>query len=177
MPIFRVTVEKFAPELAEYWTNRYLVTAANIAAAQAFIDPIVAAERTCLLNTFYVSKARVDDMVPNSDNYDTTSINLVGQRGGTTGAVPLFVVARVDFDVSGGGRPSRKYLRGVLDKSDVSLLQLNPGVITALNTYADAIVAVGGVCDPQGQTFIDGVPWPAAAMRQLRRGSKKKTTP
>jgi hypothetical protein len=32
------------------------------------------------------------------------------------------------------------------------------------------------VCDPQGQNFVSGALFPNCGMRQLRRGSKRKTT-
>jgi hypothetical protein len=83
----------------------------------------------------------------------------------------------VDFDVSGGGRPSRKYLRGALLEGDVNFMTLTSAITTPANTFADAIVAIGTIVDPQGNGFLDGVVWPAPQMRQLRRGSKKKITP
>lgn len=126
----------------------------------------------------YITKARIDDNVKDTDNYDTVSYNREGEAThSTVELVPLFVVGRVDFDVSGGGSPSRKYLRAVLSEGDISFVSLGATAISRLNAFGDAIVAIGTICDPQGQLFVDAVVWPAPQMRQLRRGSKKKSTP
>lgn len=177
MPAYRLTIEKFHSASAEYWVNRYYVNAASLADASLASNGIVDAEKACYPAGVIITKSHVDDDVPLTENYETTVRNLAGTRTTPTGdAMPLFVVARVDFTVAGGGRPSRKYLRGVLFESDASFSTLGSGILALLSTYASS-VAASGACDPQGQDIVAGVPWNAPAMRQLRRGSKKKDIP
>lgn len=175
----RITIEHFNPNVGEYWVNRYFTTDAVDAAGDT-LDALVAAHVAVHLASVLITKARIDDNVEGTDNFDTVSYNTAGTRSlGSDVQVmlPLFNVARVDFDVSGGGRPSRKYLRGTLIEGEVGFTGLASGLVAALNTYADAVVAIGTICDPQGNLFVDGVVWPYVQMRQLRRGSKKKSTP
>jgi hypothetical protein len=173
----RVTIQKFNSLTGRFWVNRYLTTAL-VSAGGATIDGLVAAERAILRSESIITSARIDDNVEETDNYDTVSVNLNGQLTGEgETSMPLFVVARVDFDVAGGGRPSRKYLRHVLTEASSGLTSIAPTIITALNNYAAAVVAVGTICDPQGNLFVDGVVWPYPQMRQLKRASKKKIIP
>lgn len=176
MPIFRLSIEKYSALAAEYWVNRYFLQAATLADAMLMVDGIKDAERTLYYPGVVITKSHVDDNQPESEVYGTLVHNQAGQRQPETEPYPLFAVARVDFTVAGGGRPSRKYLRGVLTESDANGLVLGAGVLAVLQTYATN-VAASGVCDPQGQDVISGSPWLAVAMRQLRRGSKKKVIP
>lgn len=172
----RITVELYMPSQAEYWTNRYFTTDAVNAAGDT-IDGLAAAYYAIGWSDIMVTKIRIDDNVENTDNYDTVTFNQFGSNAiGSEQHLPLFNVARVDFDVAGGGRPSRKYLRGLLTESGVTFTSLGSTTLTGLNSFGDAIVALGTICDPQGNLFVDAVPWPAPAMRQLRRGSKKSST-
>jgi hypothetical protein len=174
---YRLTIEKFHAGTGEYWTNIYWTTAADGAAAGAAMDAIVAAERPLYHSTVRVTKGRWDDGVEGSAVYGTSIYNQSGTSPLADVLLPLFNVARVDFGVAGPGRPSRKYLRGVLTEAASDFTTLAAQVITMLTTYGAAVVAQGTICDPQGQLFTQGFPWQAPAMRQLRRGSKKKDTP
>jgi hypothetical protein len=173
----RITIEFYYPTIAEYWTNRYFTSDAWTAAGTT-MDALVAAHRPVLFDTAFITKIRVDDGVEDTDNFDTVSVNLAGTYAiAGLNPLPFWNVARVDFDVAGGGRPSRKYLRGILTEQNCNFTALESGLTTLLNTYADAVVATGAIIDPQGNDFVDGVVWPMPAMRQLRRGSKKKVIP
>lgn len=177
MPKFRVTVEKWKPAAAEYWTNVYHCNVADIAAALDFGAAVVIAERPLYKGGITITKIRADDATPLTEVSGTIVYNLTGTRN-TTGSddLPLFVVARVDFSTVGGGRPSRKYLRGVFEENDVSFSTISSGVLSELQTYAAAVVAAAGA-DVDNQLFSSGTVLPAPAMRQLRRGSKKKLVP
>lgn len=177
MPVFRLVIEKYHQTSAEYWVNRYFINAASMADATLASNGVVDAEKALYTSDVMITKSHIDDNVPNTINFETTIRNITGTRPSVAGdRMPLFNVARVDFSVAGGGRPSRKYLRSVLYELDASFTSIVAGVVTMLQTYADS-VAASGVCDPQGQDFISGSPWKAPAMRQLRRGSKKKIVP
>lgn len=177
MPVYRCHIEKFHSGSGEYWVNRYFINAASLSDASVASTGIVDAEKVLYTSDVSITKSHVDDNVPLTDNYETTVRNLAGTRAAQSSVrLPLFVVARIDFTVLGGGRPSRKYLRGVLYKDDAGFNFLGAGILTMLQTYATN-VAASGACDPQGQDVIGGSPFNAPAMRQLRRGSKKKDTP
>jgi len=177
MAIFRLHIEKYHALSSEYWVNRYFIDAATLADAALASNGIVDAEKPLYSPDVVITKSHVDDNVPNTSNYQTTIRNLAGTRTSHAGdRLPLFVVARVDFSVAGGGRPSRKYLRGVFYEMDVSFSSIATLMLTSLNTYASS-VAASGACDPQGQDIISGAAFLSPAMRQLRRGSKKKVIP
>jgi len=171
----RITIEKFNSTQGEYWVNVYW-TAGTIGDAGPVAAALIAAERALYYPSVTITKARIDDGVPNTDLFSTVVVNQAGTRGAAADPLPLFAVGRVDFTINGQGRPGRKYLRGFLQESDTSNFVLTAGAITALQTYADAVVAAG-VTDADGQAIVDGSPMPAIGMRQLRRGSKKKATP
>lgn len=178
MPVYRVMVEKHWAALNEFWTNVYYASGASLSDIATVATALVNAERPLYTAACTITKTHVDDMVPDTDVFETIPRNLSGTRTEPTSShlAPLFVVARVDFAVAGGGRPSRKYLRGVLWETDFNISALESGMLTLLNTYATA-VASSGACDPQGQDIASGSAKNAPAMRQLRRGSKKKLTP
>lgn len=177
MPIYQITIESYYPAFGEYWTNVYHVSAADIDTAEDAMTPIVNAHKPMLSTGAFITKARVSDMVEGTDIYDTVAYNAAGTRTLPGDTLPLWMTVRVDFNTAGGGRPSRKYLRGALDENNTTALALSAGLVTAAQTYAAAIVAITGLVDVDGQSFVNGEVWPAPQMRQLRRGSKKKVTP
>ena len=173
---WRVTVEKVLS--GEFWTNRYILSSASLADAySAALDTIIPAERAVTSNYVTFVKVRVDDMVPNTDNYQTGILNMQGLRNVTGDLMPLYVVARVDFTVNASS-PSRKYLRGVLYENDVTgPLQVSAGTQTVINdAYVAPMVALASFVDVDGQDIVGGATNPNVGMRQLRRGSKKKLT-
>lgn len=177
MPLFRITVEKYASIVGEYWTNVYWATGATVDDFTADVNAIVAAERPLYPTWVTVTKVRVDDGQPNTDVYRTYVRNEAGTRTAISGdSLPLFVTARVDFSAS-MGRPSRKYIRSFLTENDTTMTAIAAAALTMLQTYGDAIVATAAVVDVDGQEFTGAVPYTAPQMRQLRRGSKKKVTP
>lgn len=176
-PPFRCIIEKYQPSQAEYWTNVYWINVADLEAANTVAASIMAAERPLYWNGVTITKTRVDDNTPNTDQFITVPQNLLGTR--TTPAsnnAPLWVTARVDFAVAGNGRPSRKYLRGVLFEEDFDSISLVTAVKNLLQTYANTIAGLA-VCDPDLQDITSGAPFNSPQMRQLRRGSKKPVTP
>lgn len=172
-----MTIEKYRADVHEYWTNIYHLVATDVGDALTYTDSIVAAERPLYTGAVTITKGRVDDALPNTDVSAVKVFNVAGTRTPPLEhAVPLFVVARVDFTVLGGGRPSRKYLRSVFYEADISFTIIEAPVKALLQTYANAVCSTG-MCDVDNQAFVVGVPFPAPAMRQLRRGSKKKKDP
>lgn len=164
---------------AETWTNRYLVSALPASGTSGLlISAIVAAHRAILFNTITVTRVRHATIAESDDDYTITPINLAGQRSITSNdMLPLFCTARVDFS-TGLGRPSRKYLRGVLGEADYGLAGIGSTFITGFGAaYIAAILAEDEIVDPQGETFLTGSMSVPVQMRQLRRGSRRSTEP
>lgn len=173
---FRITIEKYMASAAEYWTNIYHAPGNDVAAAGVIAAGLVAAELPLYNAGIIITKYRVDDMVEDTDVGHTEVVNAVGTSGQGNVNMPLFVVVRVDFSTIGGGRPSRKYIRGTLQEDDVTFTSLGASPITRCGIYAAAAIGTGFVdIDQQGINSYAVLPFPA--MRQLRRGSKKKVAP
>lgn len=171
---FQIDIEKFFQ--IEYWTNRYLCNVADMDAAEALARQIVAIERSVHFGNISFTKAAIRTMAVGDGIYRTVPINEQGTKAGAQGVMPLFVVARVDLGV-GSGRPSRKYLRGVLDEAEVDTFTIGAASRNAFQqNYTAPLQALAGLCDPQGQQILSVTLNPNVAMRQLRRGSKKKLT-
>jgi hypothetical protein len=160
----------------EYWTNRYIVAAASLAEATAIGNQIVGIERTIHYTPVLFTKYRVSDGVPLTDVYQVFNVNLYGQGiGDVNSMLPLFNVVRCDFNTAGGGRPSRKYLRGCMGEGQIQFNAIDPGTLTNINTnYAQGLVDLLGFVDVDGQEITSGSVYPFVGMRQLRRGSKRK---
>lgn len=171
----RLTIEKMYQ--GEYWTNVYWL-AGSVGDAGSPAAAIIAAEKAVTLDSVLFTKARLDDGVQDTDVYATIIINDFGDRELATGTmVPLFNVVRVDF-AAGGGRPSRKYLRGLLTEAFVNFNTIEAAQVSFFQTnYATVVAEVTAFQDVDGDDISSGVVHPFVGMRQLRRGSKKKTIP
>lgn len=175
--MWRATIEKYYALAGEYWTNVYMLDVANGNDAQAAADALVTAERQFHLTSVLFTKARVDDNTPNTDVYDTWSINQYGTLDQTADPMPLFVALRVDLNTAGGGRPSRKYYRGVLTEAHITTMQVAQNIRDLVKNTLNPVIAGSAYVDVDGQKLINAEPSPIVGMRQLRRGSKKKNTP
>jgi len=162
----------------EYWTNRYIIAAADMAAATSIAIGLTNIERSISFAPILHTKVRVSDGQPGTDVYQITNINLFGLLAMSTNTfLPLFNVVRVDFNTAGGGRPSRKYLRGCLGENNVTFNSIDAAHITTINTnYTQPLIDLVGFVDVDGQEIVSGGCHPFVAMRQLRRGSKRKET-
>jgi hypothetical protein len=160
----------------EYWTNRYIVAAASLADATDHGQSLTNRERGFHHSSVLFTRFRASDGIKLSDVYQVVNINAFGDQGATAATLPLFNVMRVDFNVVGGGRPSRKYYRlpiseDMQDNGNFTanhLANMQPhitGILTGVPEYRDV----------DGQVFINGTIYPKVGMRQLRRGSKRKT--
>jgi hypothetical protein len=159
----------------EYWTNRYVLAVADVAAGIGVGQQIAAAERNITLANVLFTKLRVSDAIPGTDNYSIHNINQFGLRPADPTLLPLFNVLRVDFSTFGNGRPSRKYLRGVLAEGNIEFNTINYNSIEFYqNNYCVPLLAIPGFVDVDNQAFSAASPYPFVGMRQLRRGSKRK---
>jgi hypothetical protein len=173
---WRCTVEKYHPTMGEYWTNVYILDASSMAEAETSAAAITAAERVFHTQNVLFTKWRVDDGIEDTDVYKTKPLNVYGQRSQGSDLLALFNVLRVDFETAGGGTPSRKYYRGVLQESDCAGNRITDGSLLTLAQNAFSTSVTGDLVDPDGQIFESVTASPMVGMRQLRRGSKKKNT-
>jgi hypothetical protein len=175
MAIYVVDTEK---ELnGEFWTNRYLIEAASLEDANTTGSQIISREIEFHYNPVLFTRYRVRDNNPGTDLFQTVPINQQGAKGlNNSQVLPLFNTLRIDFP-AGVGRPSRKYYRGCLTELDINGANLDfNGVGLTIENALDQFVLYPLV-DPQGSDLQRGVLWPRVQMRQLRRGSKRRTTP
>lgn len=162
----------------EFWTNVYYVNAESITAAAPIANEIVQAERAISHISVQFRKFRISDIDPETELFFTQVLNVIGLRGTATNyPIPLFNVVRADLSTA-TGRPSRKYLRGVLCETDI----LGNGIeVTTLGeisvAYGDALEAIEELVDVDDQPFTAVTINPFVAMRQLRRGSRRRTIP
>ena len=97
----------------EYWVNRYHLSV-GIADALAPAQAILAAERTVTDSRIIFTKMNVRTTAVGDEQYFTQAVNQMGLANNSAAdLLPLFNVVRVDFSAI-IGRPSRKYLRGLL---------------------------------------------------------------
>lgn len=176
MPRFKVDIEKLFN--GEYWTNRWFVDAASLTEAEEFgVAVILQNERTFHFSVVTFTKVRVSDVIEGTDQFITTPSNQPGLLAiGDAQILPLFNTVRVDLR-AGFGRPSRKYYRAPLTEAVVNGDTL---VATYANTVADAmdsILTTINVVDPQNTPITQATVFPQVQMRQLRRGSRRRTTP
>lgn len=175
MPVFKVDVEKQLG--TEFWTNVYYVDTPSLTDALLPMADIVVAERNITSNQVMFTKARVSDLVPGTDQFITTPLNQPGNVATEGTLLPLFNVLRVDLGV-GVGRPSRKYLRGVLHEAAVNFNTIEAASYASFQTaYADNLELIEELVDVDGQPIIDVTVNNQVGMRQLRRGSRRATQP
>lgn len=162
----------------EYWSNRYVIEAASLPAALTFAAAIRSIEHTCTANIATLTKYRVSSDNVGDDVYQIINDNEAGARAVDSFPLALFNRARIDFNTVGGGRPSRKYWCGPLVENDVQGGVLEASYRNFIDTnYASALLSITGFVDVDGQAFSSASVFPDVAMRQLRRGSKRKLAP
>lgn len=174
---WRATIEKYHAASGEFWTNVYGLKATTMADAISAANLIVTNEKGFHCSVVTFTKFRVDDGVPDTDMYHTQALSGIGERLAGTDVMPLFVALRVDINTVGGGRPSRKYYRGCLLEGDVNGMTVTNAAF--LSGVSAQLTGIAGdiLQDPDGQFYGSAVAMQRVGMRQLRRGTKKKTTP
>jgi len=170
--LYYVDIEKAYQN--EFWTNRYVIAASSPSAGAATADSLVAVERTLHYTPILITRYRISDDVPLTDNYFIKTVNLAGQSVVAGDLLPLFNVLRCDFNVVSGGRPSRKYFRGCLLEADITFNDLVAGALTNRQNQCNQFITIQNFLDVDGQTFASASVSPKVGMRQLRRGSKRK---
>lgn len=174
MALWQIDVEKVLG--TEYWTNVYHVDATSQADAATQGLAIALYEQDLHNVDINLTKYRVSPF-PGPSEGTIYPLNLPGQ-GPDGDRLPLFNVLRVDFAVT-TGRPSRKYYRiGITEGEQVD------GRLTDAAREGYEAVVLAFVNDPDihyvdvdGQPIVQGTVYPLVGMRQLRRGTRRRTTP
>lgn len=175
MPIFQLVIEKKFGE--EYWVNDYYLEATDIDDANSKSGPIVDAERSIHRVGVVFTKYRVSTVVPDDGIFRNYNINLQGQKSIGGEMVALFNVLRVDVTAA-SGRGGRKYLRGVLGEEEINFNVIIPSAVSTYETmYCNVLDALDYLVKKDGVELDDWSVFPFVAMRQLRRGSRRRTTP
>ena len=175
MALWKVTIQKHWD--IEYWTNSYTVEAATLDDAHDAGMAIALLEVGIHSDQVLFDKMTVGDNIPGTDVFRTTILSANGERAAVGALDPLFNVVRVDFSV-GQGRPSRKYLRGILVENDAVGSNIASGLIDFINAeYVQPLIDLAAYVDVDGQAITSGSCYELVAMRQLRRGSKRRLAP
>lgn len=172
MPVFSLDIEKSIG--LESWTNRYFVETSDFSSAVTLGQLFVDAERVFHTNVVTFDRYRIATITPNDDQFVITPLAVPGQRAPGGSLLALFNAVRVDFS-KGFGRPYRKYYRGVLDEETVNFQGISGTLITLVENGLSNISGYNRTMD--GTVLGTPVVIPQVAMRQLRRGSRRRTTP
>ena len=175
MPLWKLIIEKQFG--TEYWVNDYYLDSADMAQADSDAQPIIDAEIAIHQVGVQFTKYRISTVVPDDDVFSNFALNVSGTRGAAGDMLPLFNVLRVDITAA-SGRGGRKYLRGVLCEEDTTFNVINPGSITSFDTlYCNVLDGLSYLVKSNGVALVDATVYPNVGMRQLRRGSRRRTTP
>lgn len=176
MALFKADIEKVYG--SEYWTNVYYIEAADIDTAATYLDNLMDVEQATHSQQVTVEKGRVTP-VPNPGNaFITHEFHESGGYINSEPLMPLFNTIRVDMNVA-AGRPSRKFLRGVLhmDAIDADGYLVAGYQTHILNNYITPLEGYGWLVDESGNDIVGFTLQGKPSDRQLRRGSKRRTTP
>lgn len=172
----KVDVEKYYE--GEYWTNRYHIVGSDLVAALVQANRIVGVEKLIHVPGVLFTKYRVSDITPGTDSYISVPINENGQGQADT-PLPLFNVVRVLFHPT-MGRPGFKLYRGCLTENDIANGRITASALANLLDKIDAFLdgeGAIGLTDLEGDTYNTVTIDPRVSMRQLRRGTRRRTTP
>lgn len=174
MALFQIDVEKLYA--GEYWTNVYHVEAASLLDAVPMAAAIKEIERAVHKTSVTFTKARISDSSANPE-FTTVVYNQAGLHVNATDVVPLWNTVRVDLQRF-GGRPGRKYLRLPIHEDQTQGLNLTATMQTFIDTsYCNPMEGLGYVRTSTGAVVQSWFCSPAIQMRQLRRGSRRRTSP
>lgn len=180
MPLYQIDVEKRFGE--EYWTNVYYVEAADLAEANTIAGKIGGQEANIHFGYVTFTKARIRTAAAGDEIYVTRPFNFVGTADPNGGALlPLFNTIRVDFAAI-SGRPSRKFYRGCLVAANVAhhgkIVEAHAAAVEAkVDAFFEEGLAQVPLRDVDGQELLSASVARDIAMRQLRRGTKRKLQP
>jgi hypothetical protein len=174
MATFQIDIEK--NWTTEYWTNVYHVAATDLDDAKDQAELIIAVEQDIHNTAFTITKYRVSPY-PGPSEGSIVAVNAPGE-GPSGDMLPLFNVIRVDFPAP-VGRPSRKYYRNGLTEAEQANGELSDTARDGYQAVVDGLTTNPDIhlVDVDGQVLGVGNVFKAVGMRQLRRGSRRRTEP
>lgn len=180
MATYQIDIEKtmvLTTGTTYYWTNVYHCVAGSNAAAVVIGNSVVAIEKAIHATNQTFTKMRVRQNSPIAMAGSITVLSGNGTRATPADVLPAYNTVRADF-TKAIGRPCRKYLRINLGESEQTNGILLAGFVTTWTAgYVAALVALGTICDPDGDIITGGALITPVQMRQLRRGSKRRIAP
>lgn len=161
----------------EYWTNVFYVDVADYGAAQSAVIDLAEVLKTGIQNSVSIDKARITPAPFTRDTFRDVVLGISG-TGGATQPAPLFNVVRWQF-AKPVGRAINMYFRGGVTPSNIGPDQ---EFTEAAQTFNNALLAAIFDLPVQfvsraGTVYTTATAAPKVGMRQLRRGSRRKTTP
>jgi len=178
MVLFQVDIQK--QQGTEYWTNRYIIDETDLTAAATKADLIPGFEQLFHTTNVTLESYRVRPLAPGGDMYIIVPLGANGLYAGgdLSSQLPLFNCVRVDLAVT-FGRPSRKYYRSGLTEAMVVGSSLDATyrtvVIDAMDDMRAALAP--SFVDVDNQAIVNSQVYVPVQMRQLRRGSRRRTEP
>ena len=172
--VWEIAIEKSLG--TEYWINVYHADVVTQAEAKQVGDEIVGVERGVTQIQVGFTKMRVRQI---SEIAQAGTVYPIGLPGAMADSIylPLFVVARIDIAVP-SGRPDRKFIKSPAPASLVTNGMWSAPAQNLYNgSYCTPLLAVENICDRSGQPYLSAAVSPVVGMRQLRRGSRKRTQP
>lgn len=174
--VVKIDVQKTRSGL--FWTNRYLVDVATIGEVTGdMITAITAFEGPIHSTAVSFVSARVSDLEPNTDNFFVVPLSGTGGTSDGGNPIPGFNTLRIDFGV-GVGRPLRKYLRVFVGEAQTVGQSWLTDYVTDSQALALSLIDdLPELCDPQGNRAFTVAVKNLIQMRQIRRGSRRRTEP
>lgn len=155
MPIYRAQMKIAVNESfgAFKWSNVFFVDAASATAACDYAITLWDSHwRQAHSATAFMYEVYASDLLSTTVDYaikpHALTPSIFGAVAASGDLMPLFVVARVDLNVT-NSRPSRKYVRGPYYEGGVNTDNLTGTSLTGLQTAANGVVG-SGIRDESG---------------------------
>jgi hypothetical protein len=174
MAIWQIVTEKQLG--TEIWVNDWYVSAPDQLTAQGYAGDIIDIEAAAYMDVITITKFRVRAADTPGAQGTVFAVGVQGERA-VQAYLPLFNVVRLDMAVT-TGRPGRKYMKMPLAESWQENGVLTTGYLADVNgTTAAALLGLGVLTQADGDVIQSIAASPIVGMRQLRRGSRKRTQP
>jgi len=162
------------------WSNVYTSTAPDLAEIVADMVTVMTTLELPLLHPdVTLESIRFSTVTPFDGIYQIVPIGEAGTSSDTGDLLPFFNCVRIDFVVIGGGRPSRKYWKGLLTETLVTAQNVNSGTLGLIETTFNAAIASANDLghafrDNDGQVWDSATALAPVQMRQMHRKRKKR---
>ena len=161
MPIYRVTITKQlidGHDALHPWSNVYHINRTDLAAAALAAPSIVDLEKTLYPDNVRIIRYSVADPTAPQSGF-SVAVFESGNRsvGAVATQLPRWNVVSAKLNV-GTGRPSRMYLRPILDESEIDDGSITTPVYDAITTgWSGPLLGLGYVTDEDGQPITSVV--------------------